>query len=209
MALGDTMPPMPMVVTTPAVMMPPMPTSTIPGAMGMSGAATSTIVGIPTATTTLTSKTNVATASSSSPSGLSGLQFPENYSPQGQDSTAGLAIMSYAYGPRLIKLKGKVIPYWVSDHNIKIPMLSNKVFKSYNNKASDAQEVSRAEFDYYANATYIKQQGTSKIYKLDGTKKHLMSQTALDSVALTSDDNTIISVNKTEFASYATGAAIK
>ena len=119
-----------------------------------------------------------------------------------------LSFRQYPDGPRLIQLEGDQTVYWVSEHNYKLPMLNETVFKSYHNKHEEVQAVSQDEFDFYLTAQYIRLQGNSKIYQVDiekGVKQQLL-QSALDEAPI--DDEQIITVNKTEFNSYKTGSAI-
>src|SRR5262249_53063589 len=147
-----------------------------------------------------TSTTPSATSSSSSsasttplvtgsvPSGLQmsggGLQMPANWQPPTDSGSAPAGFFvgdngspssgAYASGPRLIQLSGDPTVYWVSPNNLKIPMLSAKVFLSYNNKWSDIATVQQDEFDYYQAAKYIWLNGTGAIYKINisnGTKQ--------------------------------------
>lgn len=136
------------------------------------------------------------------PGSGSGLQFPAG----SDQSTVTTGLNNYQNGPRLIKLDGDSTVYWVSENNIKIPMISDKVFYSYHNKMADVATVSQDEFDYYQDAKYIWLNGTGAIYYIkDGAKKYIPSSVW---VQLEADSSEIINVNKTDFNSYSKGVSI-
>ena len=167
------------------------------------------------------------TATTTDFSGWQGLQFPQGYQdPQGSSnatpivsdsgmfglqfatgtqSADGSLMSGYAAGPRLIKLEGSSTVYWVNENNLKLPMLSQKVFLSYHNKDSDVSTVSQDEMDYYQTAQYI-QVGTGTVYKISGTTKQPISSAAWESAGIA--DTQIVKINTTELASYKTGAKI-
>lgn len=113
---------------------------------------------------------------------------------------------TYASGPRLIKLEGSETVYWVSEGNLKIPMLTRAVFLSYNNRDEDVATVSQEEFDYYQDAKYIWLDGKGGIYKVDGTNKRIISVDAWTETGMGAEQ--VISVNKADFNSYKTGSKI-
>jgi hypothetical protein len=156
-----------------------------------------------------------STASSTAPSGL---QVPADWQPTTDNGVipdglfvgdAPTAVTGmYQSGPRLIKLDGSDTVYWVSENNLKIPMLTRAVFLSYNNKDEDVQTVSQDEFDYYQDAKYIWLNGTGGIYKVDtGAKtKRLITSDVWNGSGL--DAGQIINVNRTDFNSYKTGSKV-
>jgi hypothetical protein len=160
------------------------------------------------------------TASSSSQSLLpdGGLKMPEGLQYEaGNSSMKGsvkvgnnglMSFMPYAEGPRLITLGESNTVFWVSSSNFKLPMLSEKVFKSYNNKWEDVARVEQDEFDYYPETRFIRLAGNGAIYFLDEAGMKRVIPTKIWNEAGI-DAEEIIDVNKTEFNSYKTGAAIK
>lgn len=154
---------------------------------------------------------NQTTASSTNTTG--GLQMPSGglqYDDSWMSSDSGLAMNAevgvYSAGPRLIKLEGTETVYWVSPNNLKIPMFSEAVFKSYKNNPEDVQTVSQAEFDYYQNAKYIRLIGNSRIYKTEGGAKRFIPSAVWNPAGI--DPSLIIDINKTDFNSYKTGKAV-
>ena len=162
----------------------------------VSGAAGS----VPAATSTPSGLTIPGGASS--PGSGSGLQIPSG----GDQSGVTAGLNNYESGPRLIKLDGDSTVYWVSENNIKIPMLSDKVFYSYHNKMSDVVTVAQDEFDYYQSAKYIWLNGTGAIYYINNGVKRIIPSSVWNQ--LEADPSEIINVNKTDFNSYSKGASI-
>ncbi len=112
----------------------------------------------------------------------------------------------YINGPRLIKLEGTTTVYWVSANNLKIPMWTDAVFKSYKNNAEEVQAVAQEEFDFYQNAKYIRLIGNSRIYKTEGKSKRFIPSAVWNPAGI--DASLIIDVNKTDLNSYKTGKSL-
>lgn len=109
--------------------------------------------------------------------------------------------------PRLIKILEDPTVYWVSENKLKIPMLSEKVFLSYNNKWEDVKTVDKTEFDAYQDAKYIWLNGKGAIYYIkDGVKRYIPSS-LWNASGLGAED--VINVNKTDFNAYSTGAVLE
>lgn len=133
------------------------------------------------------------------PAGLQmtdGLQYQDNLNLTGV----------YINGPRLIKLEGTTTVYWVSANNLKIPMWTDAVFKSYKNNAEEVQVVAQEEFDFYQNAKYIRLIGNSRIYKTEGKYKRFIPSAVWNPAGI--DPSLIIDVNKTDLNSYRTGKGL-
>lgn len=147
-------------------------------------------------------------ANGSSTTTFVGLQMPGNSGSVQENfsiSCSGGLCMQNAYspGPRLIKLDGDSTVYWVSSNNIKIPMLSAKVFLSYNNQWSDVQTVGQQEYDYYPTAKYIWLNGGGAIYLIKNGIRRYIPSAIWNPAGI--DASQIINVNKTDFNSYSTG----
>lgn len=112
----------------------------------------------------------------------------------------------YINGPRLIKLEGTTTVYWVSANNLKIPMWTDAVFKSYKNNAEEVQTVAQEEFDFYQNAKYIRLIGNSRIYKTEGKYKRFIPSAVWNPAGI--DPSLIIDVNRTDLNSYRTGKSL-
>lgn len=126
-----------------------------------------------------------------------GLQFQDNL-----NLSAGI----YLNGPRLIKLEETDTVYWVNANNLKIPMWTDAVFKSYNNNSEEVQTVTQEEFDFYQNAKYIRLIGNSRIYKTEGGNKRFIPSAVWNPAGI--DVGQIIDINKTDFNSYKTGKSL-
>lgn len=145
---------------------------------------------------------NAGTSTSTYIPPVQGLQFPAGLSFQDASSING----SYQSGPRLIKLEGSNINYWVSPLNFKLPMWNDAVFKSYKNNPADVQTVSQSEFDYYQDAKYIRLIGNGKIYKIQGRTKYPIPSEIWNNSGI--DAAQIIDINKTDFNSYKNGKTL-
>jgi hypothetical protein len=124
---------------------------------------------------------------------LGGLQYPG-------PSSSGINLGLYSNGPRLIKLKDDKTIYWVAQNNLKIGMVSSKIFLSYHNKWEDVQEVEQIEFDAYPKAKFIRLNGAGAIYKISGSKKSIIPSSIWNNAGI--DVGQIIDVNLTDFSSY-------
>ncbi len=132
----------------------------------------------------------------------SGLQMTEGLQYQDNLNLSGF----YVNGPRLIKLEGTTTVYWVNANNLKIPMWTDAVFKSYNNNSEEVQTVSQEEFDFYQNAKYIRLIGNSRIYKIEGKIKRFIPSAVWNPAGI--DVGQIIDINKTDFNSYKIGKSL-
>ncbi|MFA5991266.1 MAG: hypothetical protein WC794_03410 [Candidatus Doudnabacteria bacterium] len=132
-----------------------------------------------------------------------GLQMPVDL--QFQDNL-NLSAGMYSNGPRLIKLEGTSTVYWVNANNLKIPMWTDAVFKSYNNNSEEVQTVTQEEFDFYQNAKYVRLIGNSRIYKTEGKYKRFIPSAVWNPAGI--DVSLIIDVNKTDFNSYKIGKSL-
>ncbi len=129
----------------------------------------------------------------------SGLQMPAGLEYQDvADSSA-----FYQNGPRLIKLDGSNVVYWVNPMNLKIPMWTDAVFKSYNSNPEEVQVVSQEEFDFYQNVKYVRLLNNSRIYKIEGQVKRFIPSSVWNPAGI--DPSLIIDINKTDFNSYKNG----
>jgi hypothetical protein len=119
----------------------------------------------------------------------------------------GPFVSAYPNGPRLIKVEGGSVIYWVAENNLKIPMFTRSVFLSYHNKDADVQTVSQDEFNYYVNAKYIQLNGKGLVYFVSGKNKQSIPASIWNQSGV--DAGQVISVNKTDFNSYKTGKSVK
>ncbi len=132
---------------------------------------------------------------------MGGLQMPSGL--EYGDVETGM----YAQGPRLIKLEGgNNLIYWVSGNNLKIPVWTKAVLKSYNISEADVQAVSQEEFDYYSSAKYIRLQNNPRIYKIEDNIKRFIPSSVWNPAGI--DPAQIIDVNRTDFNSYKTGKSL-
>ena len=151
----------------------------------------------------VTGNSQQAPATTSPVTGLQmgGLQMPTGLTYG--DSGMG----AYAQGPRLIKLEGgSNLIYWVSANNLKIPVWTQAVLKSYNSSEADVQAVSQEEFDYYSAAKFIRLQNNSRIYKIENNVKRFIPSSVWNPAGI--DPAQIIDVNRTDFNSYKTGKSL-
>lgn len=169
-----------------------------------STSSSSSLLQMPNGTNSTTGVTATTTGGLQMPAGL---QYGDSGTANTYvDQNGILSVNPYSNGPRLIKLDGDQTVYWVSPNNLKIALLSYKVFLSYGLKASDVQTVGKAEFDYYPSAKYIWLNGGGAIYQISNGIKQQITSDVWNSTGL--DATAVISVNKQDFDSYQTGNKI-
>ena len=109
---------------------------------------------------------------------------------------------------KLARAIGNPKVYYLTESGLKRWIPTEAIFNAYNNNWQDVVEVSSAEISAIADATLIRLQDGTKVYKLENNQKRWI-KTAETFNRLGFDWNKICPVNQTEMDYYPEGAVIE